>query len=272
MARPIIALLTDFGVADHYVGSMKGVILGICSDATLVDITHDIAPHDVLGGALELAGCHAAFPPGTVFLAVVDPGVGSARRALAADRGPYTFVAPDNGILAPVLRGQPGSHVVELKDPKYARQPVSRTFEGRDRFAPAAAWLATGLPISALGPEITDIVTIAIPEPVVSAGAVAGEVLRVDRFGNVVTNIDRASWDRAAAGGEVRISLGVREVGPLVQTYTDIPLPEVRALFGSGGCLEVSAREASAASMLGARRGDRVTARWGEKAEDRDGL
>src|SRR5947208_1579280 len=149
MARPVIALLTDFGTRDHYAGTMKGVALGICPDATLVDISHEVPPHDVVAGALELAACYRYFPPATVFLVVVDPGVGSARRGIAADAGDYKFVAPDNGLLTSVLDEHPAKKVVELTERKYARPTVSRTFEGRDRFAPAAAWLAKGIDVAA---------------------------------------------------------------------------------------------------------------------------
>src|SRR5262245_8052656 len=149
--RPVIALLSDFGTRDHYAGTMKGVILGICPEATLVDITHDVAAHDVLEGALQLAASCKYFPAGTVFLAVVDPGVGSARRGLAAEAGDCRFVAPDNGVLSAVFRDMPPRKVVELSERRYARPTVTRTFEGRDRFAPAAAWLAKGTQLAALG-------------------------------------------------------------------------------------------------------------------------
>src|SRR5437762_4125751 len=151
MARPVIALLTDFGTRDHYAGTMKGVALGICPDATLIDITHDVPAHDVLAGALELAAAYKYFPAGTVFLVVVDPGVGSARRGIAAESGDFKFVAPDNGVLTAVLDEHPAKKIVELSERRYARPTVSRTFEGRDRFAPAAAWLAKGIELGALG-------------------------------------------------------------------------------------------------------------------------
>ncbi len=151
MARPVIALLTDFGTRDHYTGTMKAVVLGICPDVTLIDITHDIPPHDMMTAALELAASYKYFPVGTIFLVVVDPGVGSARRGIAADTGDYRFVAPDNGVLTAVLKETPAKRVVELTERRYARPTVSRTFEGRDRFAPAAGWLAKGVDLSALG-------------------------------------------------------------------------------------------------------------------------
>ena len=161
--RPIIALLTDFGTRDHYVGAMRGVVLGICPDATLADITHGIQPQDVLGGALELAAAFKYFPQGTVFLCVVDPGVGSARRGIAAEAGGCKFVAPDNGLLTMVFKEAAPKRVVELTERRYARPDVSRTFEGRDRFAPAAAWLAKGIDLTALGRPLTSWQVLDIP-------------------------------------------------------------------------------------------------------------
>src|SRR6202521_4468888 len=163
MARPVIALLTDFGMRDHYVGTMKGVMLGICPEATFVDISHDLPPHDVMAGALELAAAYRFFPAGTIFLVVVDPGVGSARRGLAAEAGEYKFVAPDNGVLTAVFDEHQPRRIVELNERKYARPTVSRTFEGRDRFAPAAAWLAKGLDLSTLGRSGGDYQRLTIP-------------------------------------------------------------------------------------------------------------
>src|SRR5712691_9591385 len=166
MARPLIALLTDFGTRDHYPRTMKGVALGVCPDATLVDISHEVPPHDVMAGALELAAGYKYFPAGTIFLVVVDPGVGSARRGLAAEAGEYRFVAPDNGVLTAVIDDQQPRRVVELSERRYARATVSRTFEGRDRFAPAAAWLAKGIELSALGRPASSIQRLDLPHPV----------------------------------------------------------------------------------------------------------
>src|SRR5918996_3700497 len=184
--RPVIALLSDFGTQDHYAGTMKGVILGICPDVTLVDITHDIPAHDITAGALELAGSYRYFPAGTIFLTVVDPGVGSARRGIAAEVGDYRFVAPDNGVLTAVFRETPPKRVVELTERRYARPTVSRTFEGRDRFAPAAAWLAKSIQLTGLGRPVTDYQRLDIPAPEVKQGVLEGEVVRIDRFGNLI--------------------------------------------------------------------------------------
>src|SRR5262245_52352591 len=165
MARPLIALLTDFGLRDHYVGTMKGVVLGICPEANLVDISHDIAPQDVCDGALELAASYRHFPAGTIFLVVVDPGVGSTRRGIAVDVGDYRLVAPGNGVLSVVLDQTPPRLAVELTNRTYARPTISKTFEGRDRFAPAAAWLAGGIELAALGDEVSALVRLDVPRP-----------------------------------------------------------------------------------------------------------
>src|SRR6266705_2226850 len=188
MARPVIAMLTDFGARDHYAGTMKGVALGICPDATLVDISHEVPAHDVLAGALELAAAYRYFPAGTIFLVVVDPGVGSTRRGIAAEAGEYKFVAPDNGVLTAVLKETPPKRIVELTERRYARPTVSKTFEGRDRFAPAAGWLGKGVDLSALGRAAADYQRLAMPVLEITNAAVTGEVVHVDRFGNLVTN------------------------------------------------------------------------------------
>jgi len=265
MARPVIALLTDFGTRDHYAGTMKAVALGICPDAALVDITHDIAPHDVLGGALELAASYRYFPPATVFLVVVDPGVGSSRRGIAADTGEYRFVAPDNGVLTAVLEEHEARKVVELTERRYARPTVSRTFEGRDRFAPAAAWLAKGVELPALGRPAGALQRLEIPKPVLllpddqqRASTIRGQVLRIDRFGNLVTNIDRRTFERIF-GRSLEIVVGSHPVSKVVTTYADIAAGDVCALFGSTDHLEFAANGASAAERLGVGRGTAVT-------------
>ena len=261
MARPVVALLSDFGTRDHYVGAMKGVILGICPDTTLVDISHDIPAHDVLTAGLELAATYRYFPAGSVFLVVVDPGVGSERRGIAADTGDYRFVAPDNGVLTAVLNETPPRRVVELTQRRYARPTVSRTFEGRDRFAPAAAWVAKGVQLAALGRPVTDYRTLDLPVPELAGDRVVGCVLRVDRFGNLVSNIDRKTFDRLAQQGAIQIEVGPRGIDRLVETYADIGEDEVCALFGSTEHLEFAANSASAVERLGVERGAPVVVR-----------
>jgi S-adenosyl-L-methionine hydrolase (adenosine-forming) len=255
MARPTVALLTDIGTRDHYAGTLKGVVLSVCPDATLVDIGHDIPAHDVLAGALELAACYRYFPAGTIFLVVVDPGVGSARRGIAADVGDYRFVAPDNGVLSAVFIESPPKKVVELTERKYARATVSRTFEGRDRFAPAAGFLAKGVALVSLGRSITDFHQIDVPRATVRAAELLGEVLRVDRFGNLITNIDRRSFEQFAGQAAIAVVIGEREVARIVATYADAPAGELCALFGSTDHLEVAINAGDAAAALGLGRG-----------------
>jgi S-adenosylmethionine hydrolase len=259
MARPLVALLTDFGTRDHYAGTLKAVVLGVCPDATLVDIGHDLPPHDVLAGALELGACYRYFPAGTVFLVVVDPGVGSARRGLAAEAGDYRFVAPDNGVLTAVWRDAPPKRIVELTERKYARPTVSRTFEGRDRFAPAAGWLARGVGLTTLGRTVTDPVRLDIPEPEATAHGVQGVVLRVDRFGNLITNIPRPLFEQLAAGGALQVRVEGQEIPRLVATYAESLPGELCALFGSTDHLEVAVSGASAADHLRLGRGAAVS-------------
>jgi S-adenosylmethionine hydrolase len=261
MSRPTIALLSDFGYRDHYAGTMKGVMLTICPDATLVDISHDIPPHDVMTAALELAACYRYFPQGTIFLTVIDPGVGSSRRAIAADIGDYRLIAPDNGALTAVFSEAPPKKVVELTERRYARPTVSRTFEGRDRFAPAAAWLAKGIQLAALGRPISNYHRLDIPAPRTLEGALAGTVLRVDRFGNLVTNIDRRTFERFADAAPIQIEAGAHRVGRLVATYNDIGPDEVCALFGSTDHLELAANAASAADRLALAQGATIVIR-----------
>ena len=269
-ARPLIALVTDFGARDHYVGTMKGAMLAICADIALVDITHEVPPHDIMAGAIELAAAYRHFPLGTTFLAVVDPGVGSARRGLGAEAGGYRFVAPDNGVLSVVFEETPPDRVVDLSNPRYARAEVSRTFEGRDRFGPAAVWLATGVDLGELGPAIHDWARIDVPKARTTGEGIEGAVVRVDRFGNLVTNIERSVLEAAGPVGRLSVRVGDDKDDKddrddsggtplaIVGTYGDVAAGEPCALVGSTNHLEIAVNGASAASRLGAARGARV--------------
>ena len=261
MARPIVALLTDFGTRDPYVAAMKGVVLGICPETTLVDLTHEISPHDIAAGARALAACVPYYPAGTIFVAVVDPGVGTGRRALAADTGTHRFVGPDNGLLSVAFDLEAPRTIVELSDRRYQRPTVSRTFEGRDRFAPAAGHLAAGGVLPALGRAVQGFTRLTLPEPVVSSAAIEGVVVDVDRFGNLVTNIPRAAVERLRSGGPVDITIDGRGVPGLVDTYGDAPAGAPCALFGSTGHLEIAVHGASAAAQYGAGRASVVAVR-----------
>ena len=259
MARPVIAFLTDFGTRDHYAGVLKGVVLSIVPDVTLIDLSHDLPAHDVPFAARELAATYKYYPAGTIFVVVIDPGVGSARRGIAAEVGDYKFVAPDNGVLTGVFQELPPKRVVELTERRYARPTVSRTFEGRDRFAPAGAWLAKGIQLAALGRTITDFHQLDLPRPRQDGDILRGEVVRIDRFGNVVTNLDRKACERITNGsGALRLLVGGRTIARLVSTFTEINAGEIAALFGSTDHLECAAHAESAAAVLGVAVGDPV--------------
>lgn len=250
----VVTLTSDFGLRDPYVAEMKGVILGLAPDVRLVDITHDVESHDVVGAALVLEAVVPFFAPGTVHLAVVDPGVGTERRGLVVATDDAAFVAPDNGLLTPVL-ARSGWRAFELSAPEFRLARVSRTFHGRDLFAPAAAHLARGVAPERFGRAIDDPVRVAWPEVHAIGGAVAGAVLHVDRFGNLITSI--AADAVKGLGREASIHIAGRRL-PLVGTYADLPRGAAGALIGSSNRLEVAVREGSAAALLKARRGTPV--------------
>lgn len=258
----MITLLTDFGTTDPYAGIMKGVIASICPQATVVDITHDIAPQDVLEAADVLEYAFAYFPPGTIHVAVVDPGVGGQRAVAAVEAGEFLFVAPDNGLLGPVLDQAAAGRAVRVNNPEFFRHPVSRTFHGRDIFAPVAAHLARGVDLDALGPRISieELVRLTVPRPEISKGRITGAVIGIDRFGNLITNIRENELDQmgAAAAGQVAVTIGSRTISGLSATYEDAAPGSLLALVGSRGRLEISVSRGSAQAACGAARGDRV--------------
>jgi S-adenosylmethionine hydrolase len=255
---PVVALLTDFGSQDHYVGSLKGAILSVCGEATLVDIAHELPVHDVAAGAFALASSWRDFPPGTIFLAVVDPGVGTARRALALQAEGRLFVGPDNGILSLVMEDAQGAAIVrEITNPALMRPEISATFHARDVFGPLAGHLATGVPMAEVGPLVTDPVRLApLPARSGDAGDWTAQVLHVDRFGNLITNLGRRDLDAilATVGNDrngVVVVLGAH-VLPLAVTYADVAAGEAVALLGSSGRLEIAVNRGSAAQELAA--------------------
>ena len=261
---PLITLLTDFGLSDTYVGQVKGVILGINRDARLVDLSHQVPPQDILTAALLLDDAVDAFPPGTIHLVVVDPGVGSERRLLAAEFGDQRFVAPDNGLLQLVARRLGTGRIVELIS-GHAWRPRSNTFDGRDVLAPIAAHWSLGVEITELGSEWTEpLVALDWPEPVRGDGECRGEVVHVDAFGNLVTNL-RAS-DLPAAGAEqlLVIELAEHRIEGLAAYYSEQPEGSLLALIGSAGRLEISLAGGSAANELDSGRGTAVRIGPGE--------
>ena len=243
---PIVTLTTDFGARDSYVAAMKGVILGIAREARLVDVSHEVAAHDVTEAALALEAAAPFFPAGTVHLAVVDPGVGTTRRGLAVVTDGARFVGPDNGLFTPFLEGRDW-RAFELTAPDYRLRAVSRTFHGRDVFAPAAAHLALGLAPERLGPAVDDPVRLHWSTVREAHGAVAGTVLHVDRFGNLVTSIHSDAI--ASLGSGVRVRVAGRSL-PLVRTYGDLAGREPGALVGSSKRLEIAVSAGSAARVL----------------------
>jgi S-adenosylmethionine hydrolase len=251
----VVTLTTDFGHRDPYVAEMKGVMLSLAPEIRFVDITHDVDSHDVVGAALALEAAAPYFPTGTVHVAVVDPGVGTARRGLIVTANGATFIAPDNGLLTPVF-AQQGWRAFELTAPELRLARVSRTFHGRDVFAPAAAHVARGVPPERFGAALHDPVRLAWPEVRAIGGPVAGTVLHVDRFGNLITSIAAEAVERLGAG--VAIHIAGRRL-PFVGTYGDLALGAAGGLIGSGGRLEVAVREGNAAAALKARRGTPVT-------------
>jgi S-adenosylmethionine hydrolase len=261
MKRPVITLLTDFGSMDHYTGAMKGVLLGVCPDAQLVDISHEIAPYAITEAAYTLAQAWTCFPEGTVHLIVVDPGVGSARRPIVAEAAGHRFVAPDNGVLTMLYDAVPAHEVREITASRYFRQPVSRTFHGRDIFAPIAAHLANGVKAAEFGERIGDYQRLSFARPVhTGANAWEGTILKIDRFGNLITNLDTEGW-RTIAARHFEIAIGMGRVSRMASNYAEMEPGELYLIAGSSGFLEISRNRGSAAEAVGARPGDAVKLR-----------
>lgn len=258
-AAPLIALLTDFGTCDGFVAAMKGSALCVNPDARFLDISHEIAPQAVIAGALVLRSVFAYLPARTVVVAVVDPGVGTARAILAARVAERILIAPDNGLIAPLLEEQPPESVHCVTERRYFREHVHPTFHGRDIFAPVAAHVTLGVPLDALGERAHSYEPLALPRAHASRGDVAGEVIHIDRFGNLVTNLRESDLD-AGGGRDARLSIGDSVIDGVSRTYSDAPSP-LHAVMGSWGYVEIALRGGSAAQMLGVSRGTPVRVR-----------
>ena len=256
----IVTLTTDFGGRDPFVGTMKGVILGINRHVHLVDLTHEIVPQDILEGALTLEAAVPFFPPGTNHLAVVDPGVRSSRRALAVRAGDHLFVGPDNGLFT-FLFAEPEWTAVSLEAAPYRLPEVSRTFHGRDVFAPAAAYLSLGIPLHRFGPEIADPVRLPWPAARWEGDALVGEVIRADRFGNLLTSIRAKELAPLGPEASLAVEVGDAVVFGLSAAYTERPPGGLGAIVGSSNRLELFVRDGSARDRLGVARGAQVTVR-----------
>jgi len=260
VARPIITLTTDYGTNDHLVGTLKGVILKINPDTNIVDITHNVAPYDLLDGALAIGSAYSYFPARTIHIVVVDPGVGTDRRPLLVSGETQYFVAPDNGVLSLIYEREESLVVRHANVEHYYLQPVSKTFHGRDIFAPIAAWLSKGSQASAMGDEITDHKKFAMPRPKAGEGGLKGVVLRVDSFGNLVTNFRAEDLPaQSLENGEVRFQLGNHTVSKLVDTFAKGAPGEAFAYVGSNGFVEIGINRGNASRSLGVARGVQVT-------------
>lgn len=263
-AFPVITLLTDFGTADYFVAAVKGAILTINPQVSLVDITHEVPPQDIESGAFTLLTCYNDFPAGTIHVAVVDPGVGSARRGLVVRAGSHYFVGPDNGLLSYICDRESSFEVFELKSEKYFRPSPSPSFHGRDIFAPVAAALSTGVKPKQFGPRIKDEVRLAPLAPVKDQdGSLRGRIIHIDHFGNCITNFTRSdipSFMRSDIPNSPQIQLRVkrRTIRTVRKFFADGPSDDLFAIWGSAGFLELSLNGGSAATLLRAKPGDPV--------------
>jgi hypothetical protein len=266
--RPIITLTTDFGTNDHFVGAMKGVIVDIAPDVQIVDITHAVQAFDVLDGALAISQAYSYFPTGTIHMVVVDPGVGTARRPILASSDGHHFVAPDNGVLSMVYAREERIRVRHITSDHYFRVPVSNTFHARDIFAPVAGWLAKQVDSDKFGDEIEDYVRFAAPKPKATGeNRMRAVVLKVDRFGNLITNVKPEDVPTLfAAEAKFKIVVGSKEITDIRQTFAEGAPGQVFGIIGSMGYLEIVANRGAAAQLTGAGKGSEVSIFLGEAA------
>ena len=255
----VITLMTDFGTSDHYVGVMKGVILNINPHAQIVDITHTIPPQDIHGAALLIDAAYRYFPSGTIHLIVVDPGVGSHRRAIICQTETAYFICPDNGILTHIIHNEKHIRTVSVENSAYFLPQVSSTFHGRDIFAPVAAHLSRGVSMDKLGNPVRDPVQLPIPEPKVTNEVIMGHIIWIDTFGNLVTNISHEMLELWAGQDRVVIHAGNAKIVHLNHAYAESAVGETLAIIGSSNRLEISVNQGDAARVLGLKRGDAIT-------------
>jgi S-adenosyl-L-methionine hydrolase (adenosine-forming) len=259
LTNPIITLTTDYGTNDHLVGVLKGVILRINSEVQIVDITHGVTPFDLLDGAMAIANAYSYFPPRTIHIVVVDPGVGTDRRPILVSGQNQYFIAPDNGVLSGVYEKEQQFLVRHLTAEHYFLQPVSKTFHGRDIFAAVAGWLSKNWQPGSMGEEITDFKRFALPKPKEADGMLKGVVLKVDTFGNLITNFRAEDLPAdAIEKGTIKLQVGSHAIGKLVPTFANGTANEPFAFVGSSGLLEIGVNKGSAAKTLGLGRGTPV--------------
>ncbi len=259
---PLITLTTDFGLGSPYVAAMKGVILSINPEVQIVDLTHGIAPQDIRQAAIALADVTPLFPPATIHVVVVDPGVGTARKIVYAEIGPQRYVCPDNGLLSRLAARQNPSKLRQITADQWFRQPVAPTFHGRDVMAPVAARLSLGLDADELGPPLTELVQLDWPGATKVANRIDGEVTAIDSFGNLVTNITRDMLAGVPTDESVTIACDEHETQGIFTAYADQPPMTLIALVGSTNLLELAIVDDSAAIMLGVKVGAPVEVKW----------
>jgi S-adenosylmethionine hydrolase len=247
----IITLTTDFGLYDPYVAIMKGVILSINPGTRIVDVTHQVPPGALLHVASVIQDTIKYFPHGTINVVVVDPGVGGQRRPIAIKTEHYFFIGPDNGIFWSIIEEDKSSVIIHLEEKKYFLSPVSNTFHGRDIFAPVAAYISRGIDIRKMGPVIKDPVTFSFPRPKIEGNTLCGEIIRVDNFGNLITNIHRTDMDAFLRSSTPSISIGDLRIKGMRHVYTDVSRGEPLALYGSMKRLEIAVCGGSASDFLG---------------------
>jgi len=257
-ATGFITLTTDFGLADGFVGTMKGVIYTINPGAVIIDISHEIGSQDLSATAFLFAASYKYFPRGTVHVVVVDPGVGSQRRAVAVETEKYYFVAPDNGVLTLALKQEKTSKFIELTNPEYFLDEVSDTFHGRDIFAPAAAHLSLGVEIEKLGDGAGGLREIRFSEPEVSQSGIKGHVIYTDKFGNLITDIKQELFDSVISDGQFSIKIAGIQLGKISRSYAEVSAGEPLAIFDSFGNLEIAVNRGSAEETLRVRKGDAI--------------
>ncbi len=249
----IIALLSDFGTKDYFVGAMKGAILSVNKTAKIVDITHEITPQDVISASFTLSACYKNFPKKTIFAAVVDPGVGSNRRAILVETDDYYFVAPNNGLLSFVFDEKTGFRVFELTGEEFFAEKVSRTFHGRDIFAPVAAHLSKGVPSNKFGAETKDFIHFRMAKPrEISEQKIEAEIIHIDHFGNLITNLEQTNLPE-----KFTLEIGAKKISKLQNFFAEAETGEVFMILGSAGFLEIVAYQASAANLLNAKIGQK---------------
>ena len=269
-AQRLVTLTTDFGINDHFVGALKGVIHNINPGAQIIDISNSVNSYDLLDGAITIAQAYHYFPANTIHLVVVDPGVGTARRPILVNTGKYFFVAPDNGVLSLVYEHEERSSVRHITADHYFLQPVSNTFHGRDIFAPVAGWLSKGVEAHKLGDEITDYVRFAAPKPKrVSDKLIKGVIIKVDKFGNLITNFTAQEVGQLLKenASSFKILIGKSEISTVRTAYAEGKPGEVFAILGSMGYLEIATNRGSAARTLGVDKGTEVGIALGAEAQ-----